>query len=171
MWTARIVIVCFAGAVPAFAQDDAAKFEVFGGYTYFNADSFPDRIHLHGWSVSLERYLNRRFALSADFDGAYGSENGERVSGHSAMFGGKVVAGKRFRPFGNAVFGVVREHEAGVTEYGFGMNLGGGVDYELNRLMSLRPAQAGYEFSRVDATNHHSFRFVAGVVLKFGELK
>jgi hypothetical protein len=51
------------------------------------------------------------------------------------------------------------------------MTWGGGLDYEINRRLSLRLAQADYEYTLVNHLNHHNYRFVAGVVLKFGELK
>lgn len=52
--------------------------------------------------------------------------------------------------------------------YGFGLTLGGGLDYDLNSRFSLRFAQLDYEYSRVEDLNHNNFRFATGVVIKFG---
>jgi hypothetical protein len=163
-------VLLLAGAVPCAAQEEIAKVEVFGGYAYLRADSVEDRVNLHGWTISVEGNLNRWLAAVADFDGTYGSENDERISSHSFLFGPKFTARReRWAPFAHALFGVARELEEDEVEYGFGMALGGGVDYDVNRRISIRLAQLDYEYSRVEELNHHNFRFAAGVVLKFGK--
>ena len=166
------VFLLLVTTTPSAAQEQVAKLEVFGGYAFIRADSSEGRVNLNGWTASPETHLNRTIALAADFDGAYGRVLGERISVHSAMLGPKFTArNKRLKPFAHALFGVVREAEAGDVQYGFGMTFGGGVDYDLNRRMSFRLAQTDYEYTRVNLLTHHNYRFAAGVVLKFGELK
>jgi hypothetical protein len=166
------IFLIFACAAHAIAQEEVAKVELFGGYSYIRADAPHGRLNLHGWSLSLERNLNRVVALIADFDGVYGSALDEDVSAYSALFGPKFTARtERLAPFAHTLFGVVRDAEAGHVNYGFGMAYGGGLDIDVNRRLSVRLAQADYEYSRVDGLNHHNFRFAAGVVLKWGEIK
>jgi opacity protein-like surface antigen len=156
--------------VPGLAQE-VAKVEVFGGYAYLRADSAEGRVNLHGWTLSVEGNLNRALAVVADFDGTYGdTESDEDISSHSFLFGPKFTARRgRWAPFAHVLFGWVRDAEAGQANWGFGMTMGGGVDYDINRRISIRVAQADYEFSHVDESNHHNFRFAAGVVVKFGK--
>lgn len=73
----------FCGAA-AYAQD-APRVEVFGGYSYLNADfsnvapilnqlgflSASNRLSLNGWDASLNVNLDRGFGLEADFSGHY----------------------------------------------------------------------------------------------------
>ena len=166
------VLLLLAGAVSGFAQEQVARVEVFVGYAYIRADTSQRPVDLNGWTVSLEGNLNPVLALVADFDGAYGNQLDERVSSHSALFGPRFMARPNWmEPFAHALFGVVRDLEAGDVQFGFGMTLGGGLDYDVNRRISLRLAQADYEHSRVSEFKHNNFRFAAGVVLKFGELK
>jgi hypothetical protein len=155
--------------VPARAQQpepELAKIELFGGYAYLRADSAEGRANLNGWTISVEGNLNRVLAVVADFDGTYR----EGQSSHSFLFGPKFTARPgRWAPFAHVLAGFVREAEEEDVQYGFGLSLGGGLDYDVNRRISLRLAQLDYEYSRVDELNHNNFRFAAGVVIKFGE--
>ena len=146
-------------------EPELARVELFGGYAYLRADAEHGRANLNGWTISLEGNLNRKLALVADFDGTY--RRGQ--SSHSALFGPKLTARSgRLAPFVHALAGVVREAEEGQVHYGFGLGLGGGLDYDLNSRLSLRFAQLDYEYSRVDDLNHNNFRFATGVVIKLG---
>jgi hypothetical protein len=165
---AVFLLIIVIGAMPALAQEtepELAKIELFGGYAYLRATSEDERVGLHGWTISVEGNLNRTFALVADFDGTYRHEQ----SSHSALFGPKFTARPgRLAPFVHVLAGVVRESEEGSVHYGFGLALGGGLDYDLSSRFSLRIAQLDYEYSRVEERNHNNFRFAAGVVIKFG---
>ena len=162
------LIMVSAGSSPAMAQDEEpelAKVELFAGYAYLRTDAEAGRTNLNGWTISVEGNLNRTVALVADFDGTYRSGQ----NSHSAQFGPKFTARPgRFAPFVHALAGVVREAEEGHANYGFGVTLGGGVDYDLNRRFSIRIAQLDYEYSRVEDLNHNNFRFATGMVIKFG---
>ena len=147
------------------SEPELAKIELFGGYAYLRADSEHGRVNLNGWTISVEGNLNRKFALVADFDGTYRREQ----NSHSALFGPKFTARRgRFAPFAHVLAGVVREGEEGQVNYGFGLTLGGGLDYDINSRFSVRFAQLDYEYSRVEDLNHNNFRFATGVVIKFG---
>jgi hypothetical protein len=147
------------------AEAELAKIEVFGGYAFLRADGAHGRANLNGWTLSLEGNLNRKIALVADFDGTYG----ENQNSHSALFGPKFTArSEKLAPFVHTLAGIVREEEEGHAHYGFGLGLGGGLDYDLNRRFSIRVAQLDYEYSYVESSNHHNFRFATGIVIKFG---
>jgi opacity protein-like surface antigen len=162
-----LLLLTFASTViPTRGQEpELAKIEIFGGYAYLHAAAEHGSPNLNGWTISVEGNLNRSTALVADFDGTYRSGR----NSHSASFGPKLTARpERFAPFVHALAGVVRESEDGNVNYGFGLTLGGGLDYDLNRRFSIRIAQLDYEYGRVDDLNHNNFRFATGVVIKFG---
>ena len=168
---ASALLLLFAGRIPTVAQDEIPSIEVFAGYAYLRTDASEGRVNLNGWNIALEKNLNRILGLTADFDGAYGSQLGERISAHSVLFGPRLTARRtRVQLFTHALFGCVREAEARDVHYGFGMNLGGGLDYEVNRRISFRLAQADYQYNRVNVLSHHNILFAAGLVLKFGEM-
>ena len=60
----------------ASAQDETPEVEVFGGYSYLNADADfhgiqDDRANLNGWEGSITYNVNRWFGVEADFGGHY----------------------------------------------------------------------------------------------------
>jgi hypothetical protein len=61
----------FAAAVSAQAQDSYPSVEVFGGFSYLNAD-FPNREGLYGWGVSFAGNLTKNIGVVAEGSGNYG---------------------------------------------------------------------------------------------------
>ncbi len=55
---------------------DTPSVEVFGGYSYFHAETGRD---LHGWNGSVAANLNRWFGLVADVSGHYDSSSSNLV--------------------------------------------------------------------------------------------
>jgi hypothetical protein len=156
----------FSVAVSGIAQEKPAKVEVFGGYVYLNAGAADGRVNLNGGTLSLERNLNRSLAVAADFVSTFGRAFGDTFNSHSAMFGPKFTARKeRVARFAHTLVGVVREREDARVGYGFGMALGGGIDYDVNRRVSFRLVQGDYTYGRVNNRNHHNLRVAAGLVL------
>lgn len=64
-------------ATLALAQTDYPKAELFGGYSYFNADGGDvlDRQNFNGWGASITGNINRVVGITAQFAGEYGSVN------------------------------------------------------------------------------------------------
>jgi hypothetical protein len=168
-----LVSMLAVSALPTPAQEpeteteaELAKIELFAGYAYLRTDGAHGRANLNGWTLSVEGNLNRKIALVADFDGVYRRNQ----SSHSALFGPKFTARPgKFAPFVHTLAGVVRESAGLHAHYGFGLGLGGGLDYDINRRLSIRLAQLDYEYGRINGLNHHNFRFATGVVIKFGQ--
>jgi opacity protein-like surface antigen len=64
--------------------------------------------------------------------------------------------------------------KASGTQHPFTMAVGGGLDYNVNKRFAIRLAELDYILSRytnplTNTNNQNSFRYVGGVVFKFGE--
>jgi len=101
--------------------------------------------------------------------------------------------GHKFQPFAQTLFGGARSNLwtnlltatgiSGVSTKnisGFSMVIGGGVDYNLNRWISIRPVEFDYLMTRLNPAfltvvggiqNQNSFRYSCGVVLQLGTYK
>jgi opacity protein-like surface antigen len=180
-------------AVCSFAQD-VPKAEIFGGYSYLNADireTVPfqtnpkDRISLNGWNAALTGYMNRYFGITADFSGHYGSPE---ISGstldtkiYNFMFGPQLAfRSERATIFGRALFGGSQVKADNpiignvVDDTSFAWGVGGGIDFGISPTFAIRPAQFDYIWSKVKPTGlpdpdqaQNNFRYSAGVVLRF----
>lgn len=156
----------------AMAQD-VPKAEVFGGYSYFNADRGGN---LNGWNASAAVNLNNWFGIAGDFSGHYGSDSfGTFIPGigpatasvngnlHLFTFGPVVSYHKenRVTPFAHALFGFAHSSFGGDTVFvpdtgpisfntnekdnAFAMAAGGGVDIKINKALAWRLVQADYQ--------------------------
>ena len=56
---------------------------------------------------------------------------------------------------------------AGISENGFAMALGGGVDAKIKDKLAFRVFQADYVMTRIQSTNQHNARISTGIVLRF----
>jgi opacity protein-like surface antigen len=176
-----ICVLCLAlfAALPAYAQEEVPKAEVFGGYSWAGGD-------FHGWGASVTGNVNRWLGLTADFSGHY-SRSGEpgvfvvRERAHSFLFGPRVsLRRKRVTPFAYALFGGVRFRGelsappplnlfASDDDTGFNMALGGGLDVKLTRRVSLRAFQLDYMRPTFFGEAHNRGRLAFGLVLRLGK--
>jgi opacity protein-like surface antigen len=189
-----------SGASAASAPS-VSKVEVFGGYGYmgFNSSvgtSFNGQ-DTNGWGLAATYNFNRYLGITGDFSGQYGSEffglhvPGTELNTHltSLLFGPTVAYRTRSKltPFAHCLLGVSHISISGFgatdSQNAFGMAVGGGLDYKINKTFSIRPAQFDYtyaSFSRqvlngnsttqptigpLDTSQNH-FRYSAGVVIK-----
>ncbi len=187
-----LLLVFLIGAVPfaSQAQDDVALFEGFVGYSYLRTGSPYDQ-NSHGWNTSLAANLTRHIAVKGDFGGYYANYDRRTVFGtidlnnrvHTFLFGPQFNfrATERLNPFVHALFGAAHERttarlgtsRAVVSDTGFAMAVGGGVDVKLNDTVSIRIFQADYlltrqrnhNTARFDDENRNHFRASTGVVI------
>ena len=70
-----VYLIVLLPATLALAQTDYPKAELFGGYSYFNADGqdILDRQNFNGWGASITGNINRVIGITAQFAGEYGS--------------------------------------------------------------------------------------------------
>lgn len=142
-------------AIPAHAQRDYPKAELYGGYSYYSADintnnpfSAREREGAHGVAFSGAAYLNRYFGAVADF--SYHQKDlsgtGLHFSTFNFLFGPRLTArGNRVEGFAHALVGGVRRKlESFASETDFAVGVGGGVDVKVSRDFAVRLFQVDY---------------------------
>jgi len=168
--------------------------------------------NFNGWNAEAQYNLKPWFGIVADFSGSYGSpitaSSGSGVSGlpngnsYSILFGPALSYRTKLRmtPFVHALFGFDRAHldqstitglpvgspdfSNAVSDTGFAMALGGGLDYRLSHHIALRLGQVDYLYTGHHlnslyggafgpgmfsglATHENNLRFSTGIVFKF----
>ncbi len=127
-------LIVFAG-LPARAQNEYPKVELFAGYSYASTDlpRFTNRVprmNGHGWAASIAGNLTRHFGITADFAGQYGTGDVQaffettgrlesrriNFSNHQLLFGPRFsVRRERATGFAHALFGVVHIRSSGFS--------------------------------------------------------
>jgi opacity protein-like surface antigen len=169
------------------AQDQASKFEVYGGYYYarFNVNANVPGIapsatyNGTGGGGQLEYNVNHWLGVVGDLGGFYAtsSGNGSFAGGvFSYLVGPRVnFRHARFTPFVQALFGGVHTTDGIAQSTGgqdhFAMTAGGGLDFKVSRHVSVRPIQAEYFMTKIpDGLNNRqdNLRLGAGIVFRLG---
>ncbi|MFZ0136245.1 MAG: hypothetical protein WAK89_04250 [Candidatus Sulfotelmatobacter sp.] len=171
--------------------------------------SFAVNYDFSGWNAEGQYNANRWVGVAVDFSGRYGmpiTSSTSGVSGLPKSTGYSVLAGPvvsyrtklRFTPFVHALVGWDRTSlgastltgvsppasYAAITSNDFAFALGGGVDFKVFRLFSVRLGQLDYFHTSVNSnklygadfnsvlfegypTHQVNFRYSAGVVAQF----
>jgi opacity protein-like surface antigen len=165
-------------ALPAAAQENP-RVEIFGGYSFARLETAsPNRSNLHGWNAAIQGNVTSWLGLVGDLSGHYGTRDiapgvTQDINTHTFLFGPRVSFPAKVRPFAHALFGVARGN-AGLfgstdSESAFGMALGGGIDVEASRHVSIRLIQGDYLLNRFLDRNRNNWRLAAGLVFRFGK--
>ena len=179
-------------SLPAYAQSDYPKFEVFGGYSHFSADInfddpfdddasgfFNQREGFHGGAFSLAGNLSRHFGVVADF--SYHKKEIELpgpdidFSTFAFLFGPRVTArGSRVEGFAHALVGGVRRKlEDFNSDTDLALGLGGGVDIKATDKFAVRLVQLDYlpfrdrDLFTGDKEWRHNLRVSVGVTFRW----
>jgi opacity protein-like surface antigen len=166
---------------------DVPRVEVFGGYSYLNADQafegLGSRSAFHGWNGAAVYNLSDWLGLEADVSGHF-KRTCAATSGMTCQqltfMGGPRISYRlgRIAAFGHGLFGGgnFRASLAGnsASETKLAWAAGGGVDFAATELISVRLGQADYLMTRYDqggvpARQNH-FRISAGVVIRLGRV-
>ena len=158
-----LAVVMLAWGMPVMAQEEYPRAEVFGGYQFAH---LTPSINANGWNAALNGNLNRWFGVTADFAGSY--KNGGHM--YTYMFGPTFSARtKNVTPFAHALFGgATLGGGGGGTSGAFSMGLGGGVDVNAGKHLSLRLVQAdGLLLHSGGDTAKKNVRVSTGLVFRF----
>jgi hypothetical protein len=188
--------VTLGGAQSAQAQDTAStpRVEIFGGYSYMNANIVVSgtRFNLNGASGSLAYNVNNWLGVVGDF-GVYGqgsvAANGRSLTVSSYQFGPRISwRGHALVPFGQVLLG--GGHATGTlyttslgngaaplgANNGFMLTAGGGVDWKLNHTIGIRIIQTEYLYSQFlnaatgsNSNHQNNLRISAGILFSFGK--
>src|SRR5215470_19429052 len=153
-----IAVAAFVLALPAAAQREFPRAEIFGGYQFLHLNP---SLNASGWNAAVNGNVNRWFGITADFSGVY------KDGGHlyTYMFGPTLSA--RTGPvtaFAHTLLG-------GATDGGdsaFSMAVGGGADVNAGDHFAIRLLQADWMLLRSGGvTAKKNARVSAGVVFRF----
>jgi opacity protein-like surface antigen len=176
------------------AQD--SKVAVFGGWQFLSIDTSNSGVGRQntakGWDADVAFKVVPHISAVADFSGSYKSLNGittdagivsPYVHVYNFLFGPRISAkAGKVSPFAEAMFGFNRTSvgasasgvNASVSDNGLGVALGGGLDYNLTKRLSVRLLKFDYLLNKVSDSdlgissqtlNH--LRISAGLVCHF----
>jgi outer membrane protein OmpA-like peptidoglycan-associated protein len=198
MRLAVLVVLCSLGRLAAAQDQPAPKWELFGGYSFFDPGgdvhglrpgaSLPLTSRLEsnprGVGASLTYNFNRWFGLTGDISGHWDSNEtgvGGRVDDaafYNLSAGPKLTFRSRYlSPFLEVLVGGHRlSPDLFQGDDRFGVLAGGGLDLDLSRHFALRLIRADFAFSNhhlgpdstVSATDVRGVRLQSGVVFMFG---
>ena len=189
-------LFALGAAQAARAQDttSAPRVEIFGGYSYMNANIViaGTRFGLNGASGSVAYNFNNWLGVVGDF-GVYGqgsvAANGRSLTVSSYQFGPRIsLRGHALVPFGQVLLG--GGHATGTlyttslgngaaplgANSGFMLTAGGGVDWKLNHTIGIRIIQTEYLYSQFlnaatgsNSNHQNNLRISAGILFSFGK--
>jgi hypothetical protein len=193
-----VILLCSLGTLAAAQDQPTPKWELFGGYSFFDPATnvhgllpgglvpVTSRVESNprGVGGSVTYNFNRWFGLTADASGHWGSgENGvssriDDAAFYSASMGPKLTFRTRyFSPFVEALVGWHSlDSDLFQSDNRFGFMAGGGLDLNLTRHFALRLIRGDFVFSNhqygpssiVPATDVRGVRLQSGVVFMFG---
>ncbi len=166
------------------AQDSV---EIFGGYSYGRAPvdvqgalicppgkcpilvPAPTRVtnSQNGFEASVFLKMAPFFGVLADFDGHFGSVNGQSVRQTTYLFGPQIRFPARISPFAHALFGRANLKAGDISDSSFATAIGGGIDVRTKHFFSWRVVQGDYVMTRFGGQSNHNPRVSTGIVLRF----
>ncbi len=194
-----VLLVCFCGCYAAAQVTIQPKDEIFGGYSWLgisgNADfGYKVQDINKGFDASNVYYFPRvhNLGIIADGSGHFNTGN-PAYTGVGFFFGGLQYKyhTNSFSPFVRAMIGAANlsppyppTPPRGNNEWQFAAAVGGGFDYQINHLFTIRIAQADYIYTNYDiycsgvvngacvptsqTSQWNNIRLAAGVVFNLG---
>lgn len=173
---AVLAILFLLSSLVAGAQD-FPRVEAFAGYSYLRVDDLTVISGFQGGNASAAVNFDRHFGIEGEF-GAYHNANFDIDTTQVTWLVGPKVAfrsAQKITPFVHALFGVDHDTVGGLgsqsSENAFAMALGGGLDAEIHRHISLRLIQVDYirtTLSDLGFSRQNDLRISLGVVFRFG---
>ena len=167
--TIVLSLLVFAGMLsPTLKAQDFPKAEVFGGFSYLNAEAIG-RESFFGWQAAVGGNFRRNLGFVADFSGQYKSFFGVNVQVYELLIGPRYTKrGENITGFAHTLFGVLHATAGGFSGTAFAMGFGGGVDVNVSKRIAFRAFQIDYIPNRSSGVWSHEGRAGVGIVFKFG---
>ena len=180
MKTTLLRRLVFVLALVGSFQSAVGQVNVFGGFSFLNADSPSGvgRDSFSGWQASATGYVLPNLGLVADFGGHYKSypvlgAPTIDLSSFEYLFGPQVrVRASRFSPFGHFLAGGLRQHSHGggfidMSENSLLLGVGGGLDVDVTKHLAIRIVQFDWLPAHIQGTwQNDAIRVGFGVVLR-----
>ena len=164
-----VVLAGLAGivSIPAFAQSDYPKAEVFGGFSIFSVGD-GERDQLYGFQASVAGNFHKSVGLVADFGGQYRTFDSTKVHAYEYIFGPRFsMRSDKATVFAEALFGGVTVGGGGFSDSGFLMGFGGGVDVNAGKRLAVRVVQFDWLADHVGGEwSWSEFRVGFGIVFR-----
>jgi opacity protein-like surface antigen len=185
-WVSKIgAIVCTAFFLCALSHAQMPSGgNVFFGYSYSRGNTFTQSssagtggstVNLNGWEASVEGKYLPWLGVVADLDWHYGSQRIGAIqvsaSRHQIMFGPRAsMARGRYTPFAQVLIGVAHQSDSGTmtsdSDTSFATAIGGGVDYNLLKVVAAR-GQLDYLHTSLFGNSQGHIRLSMGLVFRF----
>ncbi len=152
----------------ALGQDgDYPKVEVFGGFSYLNAD-LGTRENFFGWQGSVSGNVKENIGIVVDAGGQYKSVLGIGISYYELLLGPRfMVRGERVTAFVHALLGNRYIFVPGDIDSAFVLGFGGGMDVSASDSIGIRVFQFDYMPNNSRSMWRHDVRFGSGIVYKW----
>ena len=168
------------------AQDEIPQAEIYTGYSYLRLN----KVDFNGWNVSIAGNINRHLAFVGDVSGLYNSETRDvtgiqtdsKSSVYSILAGPRISDTKgRWTPFVHLLGGWSRLNtestsvtptstfSTDLSQNGFGLAAGAGIDFNLNSGVTIRIVQADYLLLRSSGQKNEGARVSVGLVFRIGQ--
>ena len=174
-------------AVVASAQETTPKVEVGLSYSWLhvNSSNFDFQRTGNGGAGYVEYNISSMVGLVGDFGGYANTRTGINDKALTYLFGPRFNMRRvqRWTPYVQFLFGGAYAW-SGPTGFqqnqnAFAMAAGGGLDFNCNKLISIKPIQVEYVMTQFDSAklggstvgfgdHQNDVRYSAGVVFKFG---
>ncbi len=185
----KFLIVMAVVVLPVWLlAQDVPKAEVFGGYSYLRTGGQG----FNGFHAQVTGNRNEWFGLTGELSGQFAGQsvNVPGVGSTSAhvrtyvfLFGPTVSYREKdkFVPFAHLLAGVAhgsakmqttvlgQTTEISSSGTGFGLALGGGVDYLINESFSVRPVQIDYVSTNSGGGHANAFRYTLGIIFRISK--
>ncbi|MGB9236630.1 MAG: hypothetical protein WCC04_19655, partial [Terriglobales bacterium] len=164
------------------------RVDVFGGYQYLhigggNSNGPSTGQGFNGWDANATANVSKYFGIEGDFGGAYATIQGVSFKTYTYAGGPVVfVNADRIKPFAHVLIGGIRlsgsESGVSLTENGYTVVAGGGVDVKANRLIAVRLMQVDWLYYNFSSTTvagtsvpgfsgKNNVRIATGIVFRF----
>ncbi len=167
---------------------DVPKAEVAAGYSYLRTGGQG----FNGFHAQVTGNRNEWLGLTGEVSGQFAGQsvNVPGVGGASAhvrtytfLFGPTLSYREKgkFVPFAHLLAGIAHGSASGQTtvldqtinfstsDTGFGLALGGGVDYQINEAFAVRPVQIDYVSINAGGGHANAFRYSLGIVFRISK--
>jgi outer membrane immunogenic protein len=176
-------------AAGAHAQGSTTLFDVSLGYSYLHSNAPPGGcgcFSMNGLSGGFDASLSHGVSVVADIGGYFQGNvdnSGRSLRVETFMFGPRYSSPHwaKWTPFAQALFGGAlgsgtlygTSASTSGSASGFAMSAGGGLDWNVHPLFSIRLFQAEYLMTRLPNgvnNNQNNLRVTAGVVFHVGSI-
>jgi hypothetical protein len=162
----RLSLLLILGAYTLMAQSH--ELDLVTGYNYQNSDEGKGlRSNLNGWYASLQYELNENVAITAEIDNYYGAFRNQYLNQQNYVAGPQFTfrsSTAKLRPFTFIEVGDQRSSGMGNVAHSFDLQVGGGIELQLQDRISLQFTPGQYNLAFESGSPTRSYSANVGIV-------